>query len=266
MSASKEYIRLLRTLIDQNPGPAPRGLKTKEAIGFTTRIDMTDPVIKIPERKLNYKFMAQEAKWILEGRSDVKTITEHCKVIGGFSDDGITMSGAYGPQFIQQYRYVVDTLKKDHESRQAVMTFWRQNPRYSLDIPCTVSMQFLFRGDRVLHTNVFMRSSDAWLGWPYDVFSFTMITTYIGILTRGLSQVELGTLKIFAGSAHLYEKDWEKARSLLRADINDENQSMCLYGLIYPDHLLSNLGYVLDDSNCQNQPTPYFQWLKNLAK
>ena len=58
-----------------------------------------------------------------------------------------------------------------------------------------------------------MRSSDIWLGWPYDIFNFTMLTGYIMLLLRekGINNLQLGNIYLNAGSQHLYENNWEKA-------------------------------------------------------
>jgi thymidylate synthase len=64
-----------------------------------------------------------------------------------------------------------------------------------------------------------MRSSDAWLGWPYDIFSFSMISAFLALRLRmrGL-KVDLGNVYLTAGSQHLYEKNYETARACTRSD------------------------------------------------
>jgi thymidylate synthase len=127
-----------------------------------------------------------------------------------FSDDGRVLYGAYGPRIHEQLGYVLRVLANDPTSRQAVMTIWRNNPPASKDIPCTLSVQFLIRNNKLYCFDT-MRSSDLWLGWPYDVFSFSMLSLYIVLLLRegrGM-KLKLGELWITAGSQHIYDRDRE---------------------------------------------------------
>ena len=107
----------------------PRDLKIKEKLNHTWSIDMDDPIITIPERKLSYPFMFGEATWMLQGKNDVESVSKYVGGIKRFSDDGVTFFGAYGPKIITQTSYIVDTLIKDNDSRQAVISIWRENPR-----------------------------------------------------------------------------------------------------------------------------------------
>ena len=112
---------------------------------------------------------------------------------------------------IRQFTYIVDELIKDIDTRQAVATIWSPNPRPSKDIPCTISAQFMVR-DNKLHCFDTMRSSDVWLGWPFDVFNFTMCSAFVSLLykLRTGHALPLGNLYLTAASQHLYEKDYDK--------------------------------------------------------
>ena len=217
ITAPHSYLRLLDEVRRQKDGPSPRGMSTREIIGHTSMVDMGSPIVDLPERRLSYKFMGAEALWILSGSREIHFHRQISDKLARYSDDSWSLSGAYGPQFLSQYRYVVDCLSNDMDTRQAVITLWSPNPRPSKDIPCTVAMQFLIR-DQWLHLNVSMRSSDAWMGWPYDVFSFTMMATFIGLHyhRRTKMPIDLGALRIFAGSQHLYSTNYAEADALLK--------------------------------------------------
>lgn len=193
---------------------APRGQNTKELVNQVFEVNMKYPVLICPERRLSYKFMAAEALWILSGDDKVETIAPYNKNIKQFSDDGIVFQGAYGPRIISQLDYVIESLRKDRESRQAVLTIWNPNPKPSKDIPCTVSITFQIR-DNKLDCFVFMRSSDLFLGIPYDVFNFSMLSH---LVCSELDNVTPRTLYLTAASSHLYETDFEKAINCLKHD------------------------------------------------
>jgi thymidylate synthase len=151
--------------------------------------------------------MAGEAYWILSGSDKVKDIAPFNKHISQFSDDGSAFAGAYGPMVVKQLDYVVDRLTMDDATRQAVLTIWKPNPPKSKDIPCTVAMNFQLR-DGVLHNHVFMRSSDVWLGLPYDIFNFSTIAYKVAARLNELMVPNLrcrpGTLFLTLCSSHMY--------------------------------------------------------------
>ena len=215
-----QWLRMARAVYHQpNYVCAPRGMEIRERLGYTSIVDMNQPILNIAERKLNYAFLFGEAEWILSGSNRVRDIAPTLPGIAKFSDNGETFRGAYGPKVVEQLDYVVDMLKQDEHTRQAVLTIWRENPRPSRDIPCTIAMQFFIR-DNALHCQVFMRSSDAFLGWGYDVFNFSMISLYVLAelkkhASAGSPPLRLGVLRLTAGSQHIYARDYEVIRAIL---------------------------------------------------
>lgn len=220
-AASREWLELLADVVASPYVVRPRGKVTFELPQKTIEVNMNRPVVCVPERKLNYKFMAAEAWWILSGDNSVAGIAAYNKHISEFSDDGKTFFGAYGPKIVGQFDNVVEKLRADRDTRQAVLTLWRENPPPSKDIPCTIAMSFMIR-DNQLNCHVFMRSNDVWLGTPYDVFNFSMVAHLVCCyLNRGnadpSTQVSPGRLFLTAASSHLYETNLEAAREVLAA-------------------------------------------------
>lgn len=261
--ANLEYMALLHSLSLEDSGPSPRGQGTREIMNYQSVVDMRYPIVSIPERELDYEFMVAEPHWMIQGTAALDHHPAIRRNLQKYSDDGTFMTGAYGPPFITQLRYVTEKFRQDPDTRQAVMTFWRQSPRDSRDIPCTVAMQFMIRKDK-FHTNVFMRSSDAWLGWPYDVFSFSMLSAYVlltlqsrvtksleaqGVdLARGVAplELELGTLTITAGSQHLYGKNYGSALPVIHTRHVGKYKPILTHGLNNPDYLFNALGHALN--------------------
>jgi thymidylate synthase len=214
-STNNQWLRALKECLEHGNIVSPRGQTIKELLAYQTSMAMEYPVVTVSKRKLGYKFMAAEAAWILSGDNRVKTIEQFSKAIISFSDDGYFYHGAYGPMIRDQLHYVIDALNSDPSTRQAVLTIWRPNPRPSKDIPCTVSIQFLIR-DGLLHVVDTMRSSDLWLGWPYDIFNFSMLARYV--ICHLKQKPSLGLLILQAGSMHLYEPHWSAAAEILQAE------------------------------------------------
>lgn len=246
-SANNAWVHNLQRIIANGSEHSPRGKLTREIICNTSYVDMQYPVVTVSGRKMGYKFLFAEAIWILSGDNRVDTIAPFSKAITNFSDDGLRFQGAYGPKVSEQLRYVVDTLVHDRDSRQAVLTVWRENPRYSKDVPCTIALQFLIRDNRI-HCVATMRSSDIWLGWVYDVFNFTMIATEVGIRVRNESKqpLELGTLHLTAGSQHLYETDRHSAVDIFQGNETWSYEALSLSQFNIPQDLMIHLYHLRD--------------------
>jgi len=213
------WISSLADIMSYGSTVSPRGQETKEVLQRTMVVDMRRPVLDLSERKLSYTFMTAEAYWILNGDDSVEGIAPFNKHISQFSDDGKTFFGAYGPKIVGQLQYVVDKLVQDQDSRQAGLTIWRENPPETKDVPCTIAVFFNIRQGK-LNCNVFMRSSDVWLGVPYDVFNFSMLSHLVCcLLTAEGVSIEPGNLYLTAASSHLYARNFEAANACLESSL-----------------------------------------------
>lgn len=200
---------------------SPRGQPTMELLHHSICVDMTRPVLAVKERKLSYEFLAAEAIWITCGGDKVIDIAPWNKNIANYSDDGETFFGAYGPKIAAQFDYVIGKLLDDGDTRQAVLTIWRENPPQTKDYPCTIAMAFQIRGS-MLHSHVFMRSSDVWLGLPYDMFNFSMVALKVLCEVNRLRKMRDGAHKMLVpgelyltmASSHLYMQNYEQAQAL----------------------------------------------------
>lgn len=215
-TAHDVWQNLLQALLRHGQPAQPRGDHCFEIVGVQVRLhNALENIIVNPARNLNYRFMVAEWLWTLLGRDDLASLKRYNSVMAQFSDDDETLAGAYGPRLIEQWGDVKSELRRDKQSRRAVAGIWRWPQRSSRDVPCTLSLQFLLRRDAAavlrLHTVVSMRSSDVWLGIPYDIFNFTMLANALaGALNVGRHEndkIQLGELVLNLGSSHLYERD-----------------------------------------------------------
>lgn len=225
---SSSWLEAIRDILVNGVIVAPRGMKTVEIPQRTLKVNMRKPVLRVPTRSLSYQFMAAEAYWILSGDDRVETIAPYNSRIKDFSDDGVTFFGAYGPKIRDQLPYVVSKLLADPDTRQAGLTIWRESPPTTKDVPCTVAIFFNIRNSE-LNAHVFMRSSDVWLGVPYDVFNFSMLShlvcAEINQLVAASKMISPGTLYLTAASSHLYEANWADARICLSDAVLDQNET-----------------------------------------
>lgn len=240
-------------------------------------IVITDPTarqILIPERKWNKILPMAESLWMLLGSNDLDDLPGHfVKSIYNYSDDSHTWRGGYGSRIrgytgisnqyyrsinnpfiralekdakgsfvkIDQLKYVVETLKREPTSRQALITIHdpakdSQLGLVTKDIPCTRSLHFMIV-DGKLNLYVWMRSNDAVFGFSaVNGYNFTLMQQYVAKLLG----VPVGVYYHIADNFHYYENkkktietlasiDIEKAReydSLLHNDYNDPISSL----------------------------------------
>jgi hypothetical protein len=238
-SVTERWRDLVQGTLDEGARATSRGFACLERLGEKIIIDMQAPVVLSRERKLGYHFMCAEAAWLLDGDNKVATIAPFSRRIASFSDDGVTFFGAYGPRLLPQLAYVLKTFAEDAGSRQAVATIWRENPPKTKDCPCSLSAQWLIREGR-LHCMLNMRSSDIWLGVPYDIFNFSMLSRYL--LKKLPPGLALGDLHLYAGSSHLYEKDAAQAAEAARSnEVIEAPINLAALDAAPPDKLASAL-------------------------
>lgn len=207
--------QLLEELLQFGKPLTTRDMNTYELINVHLSIaDPLDNILVNKARAPNYRFMIAEWLWIWFGHDDVETIGKYNKNILAFSDDGVTFAGNYGKPLTQQWDLVRTRLQEDPYTRQAILQIFRHTGTRTVDVPCTLSIQFLIRGER-LCTIVNMRSSDVWLGLPYDTFNFSM---FANVMAAQLG-VRLGWLAYNLGSSHLYETNHAAALDCLREPI-----------------------------------------------
>ncbi|QKW95583.1 thymidylate synthase [Stenotrophomonas phage vB_SmaS-AXL_3] len=224
-NATRAWLGTIEDLILHGSEVAPRGQLTLELPQHTIAVDLEQPVVVAPTRRVSEKFLGAEAFWMLSGDNRVETIAPYNKNIAQFSDDGQTFFGAYGPKILDQLEYVVGKLVEDEDTRQAGLTLWRENPPATKDVPCTIAMFFSVRDGR-LNSHVYMRSSDVWLGVPYDVFNFSMVAMLVLCRLNTEREKRLpvewelkpGALYLTAASRHLYERNQAAALEVLHND------------------------------------------------
>lgn len=162
-----------------------------------------------------------ETLWYLSGSDQLDIIEYYIKGYRRFSNlpaEATSAPGAYGPRLFgsdsreDQVAKIIEMLSgpQKHDTRQAVIQIFERHDIGGLDIPCTCNIQFFARG-KLLHCYVSMRSNDAYLGLPHDVFAFTMLQE---LIARQLGH-EVGEYHHAVGSLHLYDTNEAAAREFL---------------------------------------------------
>lgn len=173
--------------------------------------DPTRNIVTCKTRNMPMRYAIGELAWYLSGSNRVADISRFAKKWVDISDDGAHNNSAYGWRIydkfdFDQWEYVKDLIRKDPCTRQAIIHIKDADNRPTKDVPCTVYLQFLLRDDR-LNLSVHMRSNDIWMGVPYDMFSFCFLQMKMAMELG----VEIGEYTHYAGSLHLYARDYETA-------------------------------------------------------
>ena len=214
------YPRLLAAILHQGRFVAPRGEKTYEVSPMMFTLQNPRDCTRLQKsRRINYAYAAIEKLSLLHGVADPDTFCYYVPALDGLLNEQGVFGGAYGPRVTGQLDYIYNLLAEDPETRRAVVTIYSSQHDHmrEQDIPCTVSLQFLLRDGRLsLIAN--MRSSDVYLGLPYDIQQFTFLQQLLAYWLK----VEPGQYVHVAGSAHVYLKDIAAAEAVIdgKSDLN----------------------------------------------
>lgn len=200
------YPTLLKQVLNRGRIRAARGMNTLDA-------GMVVISLESPERSMlaglrpNYgtRVAAAEAIQLVGGFHDPRLMLDASPKFADYIEPDGYFHGAYGLRVNMQVAAAIDKLVADGDTRQAVVTLWdpmRDNMGGKNDYPCTVALRFeIDRGS--LCMDVLMRSNDAWLGLPYDIFQFTQLQVTVA---RAL-EFAPGRYRHSAWSMHIYERD-----------------------------------------------------------
>jgi thymidylate synthase len=210
-SLDELWCETIKQLVEVGMPHSSRDGDTYESLN--ANLILTDPtriIMKSPSRKFSRRYAMAELLWYLSGAKE-GWIKHYAPQYERFLDDGYA-HGAYGWRMRMrsgdQLTKTIEMLKRDPDTRRAVMQFYAADidlDATQKDIPCTLTLQFIVRQSH-LHLIVSMRSNDAWLGLPNDVFCFAALQQIVA----GLAGFNVGTYFHNAGSMHLYTRDFEK--------------------------------------------------------
>ena len=192
---------------------SPRGMEIKEHIGAVmTLTNPKDCLITFKERKMNYAFAAIEKLEYLTGKTNPDRLCYYNSNYATYKNKYDFFDGAYPERLTYWYRHIYNLLKTDPDTRQAVMSVYGPQDRHdSKDIPCTLSLQFLIR-DNKLNLIATMRSNDVLWGVPYDTNGFCFIQEAMAAMLG----IEMGTYELHAGSLHIYTEREKELTNLLK--------------------------------------------------
>jgi len=193
------------------------GFKVLSTHGYSFRWDMNIwPVTYC--RQMYAKTMAAEVAWMLSGEKSVNWINQYTGIWKDFADEYGMIDTAYGFRWAytfghNQIKTIISNLKKDSTSRQQVLMSWDarvDNTVPAANVPCPYTAVFNII-DNKLNCHLTLRSNDVYLGLPYDVGMYTLLSN---ALANSLG-IEVGELFYSIAHMHLYENQIEASTSVI---------------------------------------------------
>jgi thymidylate synthase len=220
----RQYLDLLDHVMTNGTDRGDRtGTGTRSVFGYQMRFDLSDGFPLVTTKKLHVKSIVHELLWFLKGETNIRYLKEHgVSIWDEWADEKGELGPVYGAQWrswptpdgghIDQIARLVEEIRTNPNSRRLIVTAW--NPaeidRMALP-PCHCLFQFNVAGGR-LSCQLYQRSADIFLGVPFNIASYALLTMMVAQAT-GLKPGEfIHTL----GDAHIYSNHFEQARLQLQ--------------------------------------------------
>ena len=224
---SKVYEDSLRDLyFNPEYESSPRGLKIKENLGVVLEINNPLSCLYSNSRRgSQLKYIAAEFLWYFSGRNDATFISKYASFWNSIQNEDGTVNSSYGHLLFKklnrfgktQYSWALESLKKDSESRQAIMHFNLPEHQYdgNKDFVCTLYGIWQIRNNK-LNLTVHMRSNDAILGTPTDIAFFTVLQQQmLSHLKPTYPNLKLGKYTHIIDSYHIYDRNFNLVNEML---------------------------------------------------
>ncbi len=248
------YLDFLRHILDNGIEKRDRtGTGTLSVFGHQMRFDLARGFPLLTTKRLHVKSIIHELLWFLRGDTNIRYLQERGVTIWDeWADENGELGPVYGRQWrswtapdgrtIDQIQEVVQRIKTDPDSRRLIVSAWNVGEVSRMALPpCHVLFQFYVSEGR-LSCQLYQRSADIFLGVPFNIASYSLLTLMVAQVTDLLPGEFIHTF----GDAHLYLNHVEQARTQLQREprtlpamrLNPEVQS--LFGFRYEDFELQN--------------------------
>jgi thymidylate synthase len=219
----RQYLDLLRHVLEHGAEKSDRtGTGTRSVFGWQMRFDLGEGFPLVTTKKLHLRSIVHELLWFLRGETNIAYLREHrVGIWDEWADEAGELGPVYGKQWrrwagadgveIDQVRQVVEEIKRNPDSRRLIVSAWNvaDLPAMALQ-PCHTLFQF-YVADGKLSCQLYQRSGDVFLGVPFNIASYALLTHMVA-QACGLG---VGDFVHTLGDAHLYSNHFEQAREQL---------------------------------------------------
>ena len=216
----QQYHQLLRHILETGASKTDRtGTGTISCFGYQMRFNLQDGFPMVTTKKLHLKSIVYELLWFLKGDTNVKYLNDHnVSIWNEWADANGELGPVYGKQWrswqgadgtvIDQITDVINQIKKNPDSRRLIVSAWNvaELPKMAL-MPCHALFQF-YVADGRLSCQLYQRSADVFLGVPFNIASYALLTMMIA----QVCDLEYGDFVHSFGDVHLYNNHVEQAQ------------------------------------------------------
>ncbi|QDO92884.1 thymidylate synthase [Formosa sediminum] len=232
----KQYLDLVKHVLETGNEKGDRtGTGTKSVFGYQMRFDLSEGFPIVTTKKLHLKSIIHELLWFLKGDTNINYLTENgVKIWNEWADDNGDLGPVYGHQWrnwnndeIDQIKDIIDTLKTNPNSRRMLVSAWNPSvlpdgsKSFSENVangkaalpPCHAFFQFYVANGK-LSCQLYQRSADIFLGVPFNIASYALLTMMIAQVCG----YEVGDFIHTFGDAHIYSNHFEQVKLQLSRD------------------------------------------------
>src|SRR5690606_34095101 len=234
----KQYKDLLNHILENGADKGDRtGTGTRSVFGYQTRFDLREGFPLVTTKKLHLKSIIYELLWFLAGDTNVKYLQDHgVRIWNEWADENGDLGPVYGKQWrswqaadgktVDQIKEVLHQLRTNPDSRRMIVNAWNVGDIDKMALPpCHCLFQF-YVSDGKLSCQLYQRSADIFLGVPFNIASYALLT----MMMTHVTNLEPGEFVHTLGDAHIYSNHLEQIelqlsrepRALPKMNINPE--------------------------------------------
>ena len=219
----RQYLDMLAHILEHGKAKGDRtGTGTISVFGYQTRYNLQEGFPLLTTKKLHLKSIIHELLWILEGESNISYLQDHgVKIWNEWADDSGELGPVYGVQWrswkaidgstIDQIAQVVEGIKQEPDSRRLIVSAWNVGDIEIMALPpCHLLFQF-YVADGMLSCQLYQRSADVFLGVPFNIASYALLT----MMVAQVCDLQAGDFVHTFGDLHLYNNHIEQAQEQL---------------------------------------------------
>jgi thymidylate synthase len=216
----QQYLDLLQHILDTGVNKTDRtGTGTQSCFGYQLRFDLQKGFPLVTTKKVHLKSIIYELLWFLKGETNIAYLKEHgVKIWDEWADENGELGPVYGKQWrswegrdgkvIDQISDLVDQIKKNPDSRRLIVSAWNvaDLPEMAL-LPCHNMFQF-YVADGKLSCQLYQRSADVFLGVPFNIASYALLT----IMIAQVCDLKPGEFVHTFGDVHIYSNHMDQVK------------------------------------------------------
>lgn len=250
----KQYHQLLQHILNEGTFKSDRtGTGTYSVFGYQMRFDLSEGFPLVTTKKLHLRSIIHELLWFLKGDTNIKYLKDNgVSIWDEWADENGDLGPVYGHQWrswpgkngetIDQITKLIEAIKKTPDSRRLIVSAWNPSDVEDMALPPCHSLFQFYVADGKLSCQLYQRSADTFLGVPFNIASYALLT----MMVAQVCDLELGDFVHTFGDAHLYSNHIEQTklqlsrecRSLPTMKINPEVKD--IFGFTYEDFTLEN--------------------------